>query len=298
VLFGSLNSLGIGVLRYCGINRSQGPKPNSQALLHPIPQHRNTLTPSQRGFTLIELLVVIAIIAILAAILFPVFARAKESAKRTSCLSNARQVAIAVKMYLIDVDDTMPIFYAYNSQPPAGQPGHKGVELEVLPYCKSKDVFRSPLDSGGPYLPFDVPGANTYWKAYGSSYRFTQCAYTLAAGESSQNNNLYTTSRSVTDTGFEDPSNTRIMRSEMFAFFAIAQDPGCARYGYDCAPPYNYYRQWDSIGGTVIFADCHAKHISGAGQFDDEKIDMPGHKSGEPSSDPNAWTGTWYSLCD
>ncbi|MFI5386774.1 MAG: prepilin-type N-terminal cleavage/methylation domain-containing protein [Fimbriimonadales bacterium] len=253
---------------------------------------------ARSAFTLIELLVVIAIIAILAALLFPVFAQAKKSAKRVVDLSNARQVSMAVKMYLGDYDDTMPIFYAYNSQPPAGQPGHKGVEVEVLPYCKDQNVFHDPFDNGSPYLATDVLGADSYWKGYGSSYRFTQCAYTLAAGESSQNNVLYTTSRIVTDTAFAFPSETRIMRVEMFPFFSQQQDPGCAKYGYDCPAPYNYYREWDSIGGTIIFADCHAKHITGAGQFDSEKVDAFGHASNDPSSDPNAWSGTWYSLCD
>src|SRR6187397_398020 len=64
-----------------------------------------TMDRFRHGFTLIELLVVIAIIAILAAILFPVFAKAKESAKRTACLSNARQVAMATKMYAQDYDE-------------------------------------------------------------------------------------------------------------------------------------------------------------------------------------------------
>ncbi len=249
----------------------------------------------RNAFTLIELLVVIAIIAILAAILFPVFAQAKLAAKRTANISNARQVSMAVKMYLADVDDQMPIFYAYNSQPPAGQAGHKGVEVEILPYCKNKDVFKDPLDVGGPFLASDVPGADSYWKAYGSSYRFTQCAYTLAAGESSQNNNLYTTSRSVSDTSFEFPSETRIMRDEMFSFFDRRQDIGCAEYGYDCDPPYNYYRQWDSIGGVIIFSDCHAKHITGSGQFDAERIDMAGDQSG--AVDPTTGS-TWYWECD
>ena len=72
--------------------------------------HRSTA----KGFTLIELLVVIAIIAILAAILFPVFASAKEAAKKTSCLSNNKQVAIAVNLYANDYDDTIfPFQYVH-----------------------------------------------------------------------------------------------------------------------------------------------------------------------------------------
>ncbi len=61
---------------------------------------------TRKGFTLIELLVVIAIIAILAAILFPVFARAREKARQTSCLSNMKQIALAITMYASDYDET------------------------------------------------------------------------------------------------------------------------------------------------------------------------------------------------
>jgi len=63
---------------------------------------------SRRGFTLIELLVVIAIIAILAAILFPVFARAREKARQTSCLSNVKQIMTGVLMYAQDYDEVLP----------------------------------------------------------------------------------------------------------------------------------------------------------------------------------------------
>ena len=65
-------------------------------------------TRRERGFTLIELLVVIAIIAILAAILFPVFARARESARRTGCLSNMKQVTTGIMMYAQDYDEVLP----------------------------------------------------------------------------------------------------------------------------------------------------------------------------------------------
>ena len=74
------------------------------------------------GFTLIELLIVIAIIAVLAAILFPVFAAAKERARATTETTQAKEIGMSVKLYLNDYDDTMPIFYAYNSVPPTSGP--------------------------------------------------------------------------------------------------------------------------------------------------------------------------------
>lgn len=86
----------------------------------------------RRGFTLIELLVVIAIIAILAAILFPVFARARENARRASCQSNLKQIALGWMMYAEDYDGRFPFY-------PGG-----GVMEFVYPYVKSSQVFRCP----------------------------------------------------------------------------------------------------------------------------------------------------------
>lgn len=252
----------------------------------------------KKAFTLIELLVVIAIIATLAAILFPVFAQAKEAAKNTACISNGRQISMANKLYLGDNDDTMPIFMAYQNTPAPFTTGHEGVETWLMPYTKNKDIFRSPLDSGGPYAQSDT-GKKTYWEAYGSSYRFTKCLHTLVAGysKSYQGDPGATDSWTVTETGMEDPANSRIMRSEMMAFFDRRKGfelADCSRYGYDCDAPNNYYKQWSSRGGTVIFADGHAKFLTGAGQFDETVVDPAGHKSG----DIHPTAGTYYWSCD
>ncbi|MBS1705630.1 MAG: prepilin-type N-terminal cleavage/methylation domain-containing protein [Armatimonadetes bacterium] len=249
------------------------------------------------AFTLIELLVVIAIIAILAAILFPVFAQAKAAAKNTADLSNARQIGIALKLYLNDNEDTYPIYYAYNSNPPAGKVGHKGIEVELFPYTKSRDLFKSPLDQGGPYTSQDVPGANTYHQAYGSSYLFTRCLFSVVPGESSINNSTeaFTISTSVTESSLENPSNSRLIRLEMMPFFKGQ----CERYGYDCAAPYNYYRTWSDRGGSVVFSDGSARFVTSTARFDEQAVNPAGNKSGDvnPNSSNGAPYNTWYYDC-
>lgn len=245
--------------------------------------HGNT----RSGFTLIELLVVIAIIAILAAILFPVFAQAREQARQTVCVSNSRQIGMQVRMYVQDYDETLPLFYAYNSQPPAGQPGHKGVELEILPYGKNKDLFKCPDDLGGPGLldPFyGCPGASSYFQCYGSSYRFTKGAYSVAAGESSQNNWPLDTDRPVMDATFVLPAETRIIRDEMYPFFTQP------KYGY--FP--DWYKQWHTRGGGTVFADGHAKFTVSSGDFDKQVVCPTGERSGD--LDPTG--AMWYWTCD
>ncbi len=99
----------------------------------------------RKGFTLIELLVVIAIIAILAAILFPVFAQAREKARQTQCLSNLRNSATAALMYVQDYDEKFPmsLYYAIG---PNNLPCAMTTFTVVAPYLKNRDVLRCPSE--------------------------------------------------------------------------------------------------------------------------------------------------------
>ncbi|RYG28960.1 prepilin-type N-terminal cleavage/methylation domain-containing protein, partial [bacterium] len=102
-----------------------------------------------RGFTLIELLVVIAIIAILAAILFPVFAQAKVAAKKAVTISNAKQIGVALALYNNDSDDVVPIQWYYTGLPdPDGNTLRSLLVWDgaIMPYTKTIDIMRSPND--------------------------------------------------------------------------------------------------------------------------------------------------------
>lgn len=129
---------------------------------------------SRRGFTLIELLVVIAIIAILAAILFPVFAQAKEAAKKTQDLSNQKQLAIGTLMYMNDNDDHL-FFYPSTNNPSASRSGAifgKAADVHpsrwwntLMPYLKTTQILVAPSDEA-PTLSQDPTGARTIARSY------------------------------------------------------------------------------------------------------------------------------------
>lgn len=112
------------------------------------------------GFTLIELLVVIAIIAILAAILFPAFAKARENARRSSCLSNMKQIGLGLMQYAQDYDETYPVSYYYGVFDGGDATGISQWSGYTQPYLKSLQVFVCPTDPTKGLAPTNFTGDN------------------------------------------------------------------------------------------------------------------------------------------
>jgi prepilin-type N-terminal cleavage/methylation domain-containing protein/prepilin-type processing-associated H-X9-DG protein len=169
-----------------------------------------------KGFTLIELLVVIAIIGILAAMVFPVFARARESARKAVCLSNVKNIALAIQMYLADNNDTLPPYETrqevldyFDSMPGGGQDNWDDLSLVdghcvyarkqnnpylrwpviLDEYTKNRDVWRCPsarVETGAGYI-VPVQDYLGFWKANEGTWGKDQsdaemCAYAWPAG--------------------------------------------------------------------------------------------------------------------
>lgn len=120
----------------------------------PVPQR------AVRAFTLIELLVVIAIIAILAAILFPVFAQAREKARQAACLSNSKQLGLGLSMYVQDYDERLPVG-GRNIDNPVGCNMASRWYRDIYPYVKNIGVFACPTTSLKPTLSNGNPANNT-----------------------------------------------------------------------------------------------------------------------------------------
>jgi prepilin-type N-terminal cleavage/methylation domain-containing protein/prepilin-type processing-associated H-X9-DG protein len=140
--------------------------------------HRRNRAPRSAGFTLIELLVVIAIIAILAAILFPVFAQAREKARQAACMSNLKQIGMALVQYSQDWDETHPgVWFGPPANSSWSQPSNATLYYKwmdaIQPYVKNEQVFNCPSDSLNKKYTFrNRDGSNGY-----GSYAMSQAYF-------------------------------------------------------------------------------------------------------------------------
>lgn len=247
---------------------------------------------SHHGFTLIELLVVIAIIAILAAILFPVFAQAKNAAKKTACLSNVKQISLGFLMYTTDYDDFMPVWTANAcaTRPPITSPptssafdlGYMYQSL-VAPYIKN-GVNQATGELGGLWACPSIKSSfslisNTYaynYYALGGTHNCT--GGPLAAGFAPFNDSQYIRPPSTTQIGkpaevFMISDGAQLSRPPAYIDFAGPTDVrnvgvwGAHEIGSGVIAPSasgGTSAQWRMLTGkmtNVGYVDGHAKTI-------------------------------------
>jgi prepilin-type N-terminal cleavage/methylation domain-containing protein/prepilin-type processing-associated H-X9-DG protein len=235
-----------------------------------------------RGFTLIELLVVIAIIAILAAILFPVFAQAREKARQATCLSNCKQIGLASNMYVQDYDETFP---AHN-WPAAGAGGvhklpdgrtfvgHVGWPLLFHPYIKNLGVFICPSDENPRRNYADNgtanPHTNTWGKPIPMSYGENADIYLRTAPLSLAAINFPADTYWIADihgshpVGFHASETGGMFGPNLFNRVRFSKEcAGMINTGGNIGLPANHPSPGSCArhneGNIIVFADGHAK---------------------------------------
>jgi prepilin-type N-terminal cleavage/methylation domain-containing protein len=204
---------------------------------------------TSRGFTLIELLVVIAIIAILAAILFPVFARAKSQALKTQCLSNMNQISKAITMYADDNSDKTPMAWG----PQGFDPWTYTWRERILPYTKSNEVLICPIP-----LAFHRPGKSRTDVKNPSHYGMNvYLAY------------FWNYKGWCKLSQVHHPTQTILVSENIDGDWAAEPwDNGSTGAEGQFYP---YHSDGDTKGGVFIFCDTHAKFIS---VFETERDDF------------------------
>ena len=200
----------------------------------------------RKGFTLIELLVVIAIIAILAAILFPVFARAREKARQTSCLSNLKQLGLGMLMYAQDYDELMPAGIGYWTTwqvDPSTNRRDNPWWRNIYPYIKNGQIFVCPSYPGFSSAINDWPAmAEVPVMGYGANMRLNR----MVIAKIKEPASLYMISDDTNSYVYLYPSITALHSS----------------YDWDSQLPVSSARHND--GNNYCFADGHAKWLSWA----------------------------------
>jgi prepilin-type N-terminal cleavage/methylation domain-containing protein/prepilin-type processing-associated H-X9-DG protein len=202
-------------------------------------------TPRRAGFTLIELLMVISIIAILTAILLPVFSQARETARRIVCASNVRQIGIATAAYTQDYDETLPCSWDGGTLGPGGTSGAGGwmyfenylgptqfdpARGSLAPYLRNSGVFQCPSDA----------------VRVGNSYAYNSLLLTDSGVKAFHNG--------LALAAVPEPSHTFLFVEE------YAEPTRGTDDGYLLVGP-NGLAQRHHDGGTFVYCDGHARHL-------------------------------------
>ena len=227
----------------------------------------------KKAFTLIELLVVIAIIAILAAILFPVFSRARENARRSSCQSNLKQIGLGLMQYTQDYDEMMP----------CGVNGTgdfqrlEGWGNQIFPYVKSQQIFVCPSDTTSataPNAPISYAinqnlrqsnPANGGWFAPAKLSILNATAKTVAFFEIDNRTGNVTQTGENNSTAGRGPDTSGGAGYLDLARYATGQMSGKGTIGNSNGNVSNLYRDGRHLeGANYAFADGHVKWLKGS----------------------------------
>ena len=250
-----------------------------------------------KGFTLIELLVVIAIIAILASILFPVFARARENARKSSCQSNEKQIGLGLIQYSQDYDEKWPCWedaYRINGTGSAGAPSCW--DLVIQPYLKSAQIMVCPSDTGA-YFNLNATGFGLRRRSYGMA---TYSRETVVDGN---NRSLTNSGSSIAE--YPAPSLTVLVGEKYMCPGNANQEEyrGCSTFNNTDQLSTNSFNElWRSPAGTpfqhldttnILYMDGHVKAMVGRrGQL----RRLQGHPYGNESTNNGGEGGTWMTF--
>jgi prepilin-type N-terminal cleavage/methylation domain-containing protein/prepilin-type processing-associated H-X9-DG protein len=238
------------------------PLPSRTTCAKQLREERPSVAPRRRAFTLIELLVVIAIIAILAAILFPVFAQAREKARQTSCLSNVKQLGTATMLYVQDYDETMLPYQTAVPVPTTPVTATSFWPQLIEPYVKLRQAWYCP--SNAIETPLPSPNSSTYGANFNHIVTSNLGGIPRGMGDFTRPANLML----ITDT--QDAPSVKIKDAPCPDFRAGYVRTYCPHTG--TATPYAHglaacvtlrntagVDKRHSGGANVLFLDMHAK---------------------------------------
>lgn len=264
----------------------------------PTKMKRSRQQSGTTGFTLIELLVVIAIIALLAAILFPVFARARENARRASCQSNLKQLGLGMIQYAQDYDESYPIGEEFSS-PGSGIYLGYGWGGRIYSYVKSPQVYVCPSDTSknvnrisyGYNMAVGRAGQGGIFGIAGKLSSFSQTTKTVLLLETTGNiadvagNDTIVTAMSVS----ADGTSANITGSQGSTPFL---QTGPLDNGSTCTATYTNCQARHLEGSNYLMADGHVKWLKSSVVSPGLKASAEGNAASAGTAEGTAYSGT------